>query len=110
VALLVDDVEDAFQRLARRFGLGPAGQGLGHRVQEGDAAVGVGGDDRVADAREGVTKPIALFVRGALDPPRLGRMPAWFRLAWPLRWCYRCRLDADRLTGLGDVQGPLPAA
>ena len=50
--LLVDDPEHRVERLAERLVLRPAGQRLGHCVQVGDAAVDVGGDDRIADAAQ----------------------------------------------------------
>ena len=51
--LLVDDAEDVFQRLAVGLSGDPAGERLGHGVHVGDAALGVGRQDRVADGREG---------------------------------------------------------
>ena len=51
--LLVDDAEDIPERKAGGLGPGPAGQGLGSRVQPLDAAFVVRGDDRVSYARDG---------------------------------------------------------
>lgn len=87
-ALFVDDVKDAFQAHARGLGLRPAGQGLGHRVQEGNAAVVVGRDDRVADAGEGVTQPLRPFARFPRGPLGLGclraRVHAYLSIGTPL--------------------------
>ena len=58
--VLVDDVEDVRQGPAGGLGLGPAGQGLGHAVEERHPALGVGADDRVADAGERDPQPLAL--------------------------------------------------
>ena len=62
-ALFVDDAEHAVERLARRFFQRPAGQGLSDRVQEGDAALGVGGNHRIANAGERDTTPLRLEVQ-----------------------------------------------
>ena len=43
--VLIGDAEDLRQGLARRLVARPAGERLGDRVEEGDAALGVGGDD-----------------------------------------------------------------
>ena len=51
--LLVDDAEDVFQGLPVGLAGDPAGERLGHGVHVGDAALGVGRQDRVADGREG---------------------------------------------------------
>ena len=48
--LLVDDVEHLGQRPPDRLRSRPAGQRFGRWVQEGHTSLGVGGDDRVADA------------------------------------------------------------
>ena len=58
--VLVDDAEDLRQGLPRGLGLGPPGQGLGHPVEVGHPALGVGADDRVADAGEGDPQPLPL--------------------------------------------------
>ena len=50
--LLVDDVEHLDQRPPDGLRQRPAGQRFGRWVQEGDQALGVGGDDGVADARQ----------------------------------------------------------
>ena len=57
---LLQDPEDLRQGSARRFRLRPAGQGLGHAVEECDPAIGVGADDRIADAGQGDAQPLAL--------------------------------------------------
>ena len=49
----IDDAEHPVERHPLGLGLGPAGEGLGDGVEEGDAAAGVGGDDGIADAGEG---------------------------------------------------------
>ena len=51
---------------------GPAGEGLGHRVQEGDPGRPVGGDDRVADARQGHPEALALLGERPLGLLALG--------------------------------------
>ena len=48
--VLVDDAKHGVERLAERFAVRPAGQRFRHGVHVGDAAIDVGGDDRVADA------------------------------------------------------------
>ena len=50
--LLVDDVEHVDQRPPDGLRQRPAGHRFGRWVQEGDQALGVGGDDGVADARQ----------------------------------------------------------
>ena len=50
--LFIDDLEDGLQWTARRLSLRPAGQEFSDRVQEGDPPVGIGGDDRIANAGE----------------------------------------------------------
>ena len=65
---LVDDPEDLLQRPAGGLGLRPAGQRLGDGVEEGDPALGVGGDHRVADAGQGHPEPLALAVQPLLGP------------------------------------------
>ena len=56
--LFVDDVEHRAEGPPFRvFGL-PAGQGGGDRVEKGDPAAGVGGDDGIADARQGGAKQL----------------------------------------------------
>ena len=59
----IDDLENGVQRFPRCLLLRPAGQGLSHRVQEGNAAVGVGGDDRIANAGERDMQPLPLLVQ-----------------------------------------------
>ena len=56
--LLVEEWEDAAQRLTRGFGLGPPGQSAGDRVQERDLPLRVGRDHSIADARERRRQPI----------------------------------------------------
>ena len=72
--LLVDDPEDLLDRPARRLSWRPAGERLGDRVEEPDPALAVGGDDRVADARQRRRQP--LLARGAGAPrPASARSP-----------------------------------
>ena len=52
VRLLVEDVKHRLQRLPLGLGLAPAGEFLGHRVHPAYLAVGIGGDDAVADGVE----------------------------------------------------------
>jgi len=54
---LVDDAEHLADGLAHGLGLRPAGEGLGHRVHEEDAALVVGGDDGIADALQRGREP-----------------------------------------------------
>ncbi len=61
--LLIDDLEDRLHRLPGRLRLRPPGQGLGHRIQERDAAPGVGRDDRIADARQRDAQPLTLLMQ-----------------------------------------------
>src|SRR6266702_1224924 len=60
--ILVDDSEDLFEGLAQGLVLLPAGQGLGHAVQEGHAARAVRGDDGIPDTRERSAKPLPLLL------------------------------------------------
>ena len=62
-ALFVDDAEHAVERSARRLLQHPAGQGLRDRVEEGDAALGVRGNHRIANAGERDTTPLRLEVQ-----------------------------------------------
>ena len=50
--LFVDDAEDVFQAFPEGLGRRPSGERLGDGVHVGDEAVGVGGQDRVADGGE----------------------------------------------------------
>jgi hypothetical protein len=59
--VFVHDVEDARQVQAARFGGGPAGEGLGDGVEEGNPAVPIGGDDAIADAGERRLQELALL-------------------------------------------------
>ena len=82
--LLVDDAEDVFQRLPVGLGGDPSGERLGHGVHVGDAALGVGRQDRVADGREGDLIPghdrrggearFGLFFRGVRHDERALRL------------------------------------
>ena len=49
---LADDVEDHVNGLAERLRLGPAGQGLGHRVEQSDTRRRVRGDHGIANRAE----------------------------------------------------------
>ena len=60
---LVDDLEHVGQRRVRRFRGGPACQRLGDDVEEGHSALGVDGNDRVADAGQGDAEPFLLLIR-----------------------------------------------
>src|SRR5262249_14743806 len=65
--LLVDDVEHLAERAAARLGLRPARQALRGIVHIRDTAVGIGGDDGVADAGERDAKPFTLRRQFAFD-------------------------------------------
>jgi hypothetical protein len=56
--LLVEDAEDIVEGETSGFAFGPAGELLGYEVHEGDVAVGVAGDDGIADAAEGDVEPL----------------------------------------------------
>ena len=71
--LLVDDHEDVRQRAAARVVLAPSGQRLGHPVHQLHAAVLVGGDDGITDARQGDSQPCLRF--GEDRREGLGRGP-----------------------------------
>ena len=71
--VFVDDLEDLAHRATLSVGLRPPSQGFRHAVEERDGPAGVGGDDPVADARQGDAEPLPLQpepVGGllALDP------------------------------------------
>ena len=68
----IDDLENGVQRFPSFLLLRPAGQGLSHRVQEGGAAVGVGGDDRIANAGERDLQPLPLLVQPRTGSRRVG--------------------------------------
>jgi hypothetical protein len=71
--LLVEDAEDLRERAAPRLAGRPAGEPLGDRVEEGDAARGVGRDDGVADAGERGRERLLAAPRvllGTPAPPR----------------------------------------
>ncbi len=70
----VEDADDGLERDAHRLGLRPAGQRLGGRVQEGDGANGIGGDDGVADAGERDAEPLPLFQQGRAVCRPVGRL------------------------------------
>ena len=55
---LVDDVKDLLDLLSGRLGERPAGERLGDGIEVVDAAVGVGGDDAIADGSEGDLEPV----------------------------------------------------
>ena len=61
--LLVDDLENRFQRLALGFLLCPARQVLRYGVQEADVGLSVRGDHCIADAGQRCAEPLALFVK-----------------------------------------------
>jgi hypothetical protein len=71
--ILVHDPEHSAQRLTDGVRLAPAGQRLGHGIERGDAALEVGGDDRVADAAQRDPQQLASLAGPLLgDPHRLG--------------------------------------
>ena len=55
---LVDDAKDLLDLHPGRVGERPAGERLGDGIEVVHAAVGVGGDDAVADGREGDLEPV----------------------------------------------------
>jgi hypothetical protein len=57
---LVDDPEHLSERPVHRRGRRPPGQLLGDAVEDGDARLGVGGDDRVPDAAQGDRQSLLL--------------------------------------------------
>ena len=59
---LVDDGKDLDEVLAAGLPDGPAGEGLGDRIQEEHAAPVIGGDDGIADALQGGREPA--FIEG----------------------------------------------
>ena len=63
---LVDDAEHGVELLACCFLFLPPGQRLGHGVHVGDAAFGIGGDNRIADAGERRPQAFALFLKPTL--------------------------------------------
>ena len=67
-AALVDDAEDVLNRPTQRIRLGQSGERFGHGIDEGDASSDIGGDDAVADAREGDAQVLA-FVGHLLRGP-----------------------------------------
>ena len=58
--LLADEADDLIARPADSRPRTPSGQLLRHRVHERDAALGIAGDDAVADAVQGDAKPLLL--------------------------------------------------
>ena len=56
--LFVEDGEDFVEGLALRVLLRPAGELLGDEVHEADSAVGIAGDDGVADAADSGVQPL----------------------------------------------------
>ena len=61
--LFVEDGEDFVEGFAASFVFVPAGKLLGDEVHEDDVAIGVAGDDRVADAADGGVEPLLAGVR-----------------------------------------------
>ena len=72
---LVDDPEDLRQGAAGRLTDRPAGHLLGDGVEELDAAEAVRRDHRVADARQGQSKPLALAAEVRLGPAQEPAIP-----------------------------------
>jgi len=73
--LLVEDGKDIMEGDALGFALGPAGELLGDEVHEGYVAIGVAGDDCVADAANGGVEPLLAgigLVGAEFDFPDLG--------------------------------------
>ena len=66
--LLVDDLEDRFQGLAKCRVVGPASQLLCNRVEERDSAHRIGGDDCITDAGQRGAEPFALPVKNRRGP------------------------------------------
>jgi hypothetical protein len=64
--LFVDRAEHALDRLAQDFLRGPAGERLGHRIEEGNPAFGIAGDHGVADAGERDAEPLTLLAHLAV--------------------------------------------
>lgn len=52
LTVFIDNCEDFSRRSAARLGVRPAGQRLGHRVEQRDVALGVGGDHALTDAAQ----------------------------------------------------------
>ena len=67
-ALVIDDLENVLQVEAHRFVAPPAGQGLGHGVEQGDEAGRIDGDHRVADGIERDAQPLFLVQQGVVVP------------------------------------------
>ena len=55
---LVDDAKDLLDLSPGCLGERPSGQRLGDGIEVVDAAVGVGGDDAIADGSEGDLEPV----------------------------------------------------
>ena len=55
---LVDDAKDLLDLLPGRLGERPSSQRLGDGIKVVHAAVGIGGDDAIADGREGDLEPV----------------------------------------------------
>ena len=68
--LLVDDAKYRVERTSQRFAVRPAGHRFRHGIQVGDAALHVGGDDRVTDAVQRDPQHLALLGDAALCPAR----------------------------------------
>ena len=65
----------------------PADEALGHGVEEVDAALGVGADDGVPDARQRDVQPLPLVVRHLAGGGFFGQSPgAVFRLLLEGTW------------------------
>ena len=64
--LLVDDIEDLRDRLHRSLRERPAGQSFRDSVHKGDLSFNVGGNDRIADARQGGGPALLAFPKGGL--------------------------------------------
>lgn len=64
--LFVDNAEDVGQHVAERVRLPPASQRFRNRVHESHAAVDIGRDDSVANARQRRAEPLRLLAQGLL--------------------------------------------
>ena len=66
--LLLQKVQHLAGGFAEGVGARPAGEALGHRIQEGDPAVGVADQDGIADARQRRGEQPPAFAPGRRHP------------------------------------------
>ena len=104
----VDDLEDVWQQVAERVRLRPAGQRFCDRVHECHAAVGIGRDDGVADARQCRAEPFRLLpqmrLRRGVAPPECSE-----RFVGQQREAVRPRPRRMPSTTPGVVRSPSPS-